>query len=67
MILSTIILLTKKALYFMQRRATFNAQQLKINRQFVGVDILLSGILTDILGWLGLGPKLQPQSIPVKK
>ena len=43
------------------------AAQRSIENYFINAHILLSGVLTDILQWLGLGPKLQPQPVPVRK
>ena len=67
MISSNIILLITKVLCFVQAQLTFILPQHEISDQPAETLILLSGILADILGWLGLGPKLQPQPIPVKK
>ncbi|MBF9254174.1 hypothetical protein I2I11_12790 [Pontibacter sp. 172403-2] len=66
MISSNIILLITRLLYFIKVRLSSILPQHRITNQTVGTGILLSGILADILRWLGLGPKLQPQPIPVK-
>ncbi len=43
------------------------AAQRNSNTYSENTPILLSGVLADIIRWLGLGQKLQPQPVPVKR